>query len=147
VLHDYHHRSSGRRQRGCPRQRQHSGLPHHRQRRRQRRKDRERIERLHLLPGQVRMSNHSSRRPFVPHTIHRLAVPILLFWVALAAVPNILVPQLEEVGRLHNVGLSSPGRPRSRSAPTPTSSMTRWFTSWNRTRSTFSTSRTSGETR
>ena len=57
------------------------------------------------------MSNHSSRRPFVPHTIHRLAVPILLFWVALAAVPNILVPQLEEVGRLHNVGLSSPEAP------------------------------------
>ncbi len=87
------------------------GLPHNRQRHRQRRKDRERIERLHLLPGQVRMSNHSSRRPFVPHNIHRLAVPILLFWVALAAVPNILVPQLEEVGRLHNVGLSSPEAP------------------------------------
>ncbi len=57
------------------------------------------------------MSNHSSRRPVVAHTIHRLAVPILLFWVALAAVPNILVPQLEEVGRLHNVGLSSPEAP------------------------------------
>src|SRR6202012_4426617 len=111
VLHDHHHRSRGHRQRGCPRQRQHAGLPHHRQRHRQRRKDRERIERLHLLSGQVRMSNHSSRRPFVPHTIHRLAVPLLLFWVALAAVPNILVPQLEEVGRLHNVGLSSPEAP------------------------------------
>jgi putative drug exporter of the RND superfamily len=54
------------------------------------------------------MSNHNSNRPGVAHTIRRLAVPILLFWVALAAVPNILVPQLEEVGRLHNVGLSSP---------------------------------------
>ncbi len=53
------------------------------------------------------MSDHSSRRPVVAHTIHRLAVPILLFWIALAAVPNILVPQLEEVGRQHNVGLSS----------------------------------------
>ena len=38
-------------------------------------------------------------------------MPILLFWLALAAVPNILVPQLEEVGRLHNVGLSSPEAP------------------------------------
>ena len=57
------------------------------------------------------MSDHSSRRPVVPHTIRRLAVPILLFWVALAAVPNILVPQLEEVGRMHNVGLSSPEAP------------------------------------
>jgi RND superfamily putative drug exporter len=57
------------------------------------------------------MSNHSSHRPGIAHTIRRLAVPILLFWVALAAVPNILVPQLEEVGRLHNVGLSSPEAP------------------------------------
>ena len=57
------------------------------------------------------MSNRSIRRPRVPHTIHRVAVPILLFWIALAAVPNILVPQLEEVGRLHNVGLSSPEAP------------------------------------
>jgi RND superfamily putative drug exporter len=57
------------------------------------------------------MSDHSVRRPRVAHTIHRIAVPILLFWVALAALPNILVPQLEEVGRLHNVGLSSPDAP------------------------------------
>jgi RND superfamily putative drug exporter len=57
------------------------------------------------------MSNHSSHRPAVAHTIRRLAVPILLFWLALAAVPNILVPQLEEVGRQHNVGLSSPDAP------------------------------------
>ncbi len=57
------------------------------------------------------MSNHSSRRPAVAHTIRRLAVPILLFWIALAAIPNILVPQLEEVGRQHNVGLSSPDAP------------------------------------
>ena len=54
------------------------------------------------------MSDHSARRPRVPRIIHSIAVPILLFWVALAALPNILVPQLEEVGRLHNVGLSSP---------------------------------------
>jgi putative drug exporter of the RND superfamily len=57
------------------------------------------------------MSIHSVRRPRVPRIIHRIAVPILLFWVALAALPNILVPQLEEVGRLHNVGLSSPEAP------------------------------------
>ncbi len=57
------------------------------------------------------MSNHSVPRPRVPRVIHRIALPILLFWVALAALPNILVPQLEEVGRLHNVGLSSPEAP------------------------------------
>ncbi|MBV9350210.1 MAG: MMPL family transporter [Mycobacterium sp.] len=57
------------------------------------------------------MSKQHTRRPFVAHTIRRLAVPILLFWLALAAIPNILVPQLEEVGREHNVGLSSPDAP------------------------------------
>jgi RND superfamily putative drug exporter len=57
------------------------------------------------------MSDHRIRRPRVAHNIRRVAVPILLFWVALAAVPNTLVPQLEEVGRLHNVGLSSPDAP------------------------------------
>ncbi|WP_343708678.1 MMPL family transporter [Mycobacterium sp.] len=57
------------------------------------------------------MSDHSDRQPTTAHTVRRLAVPILLFWIALAAIPNIFVPQLEEVGRLHNVGLSSPEAP------------------------------------
>ncbi|MBI2695779.1 RND family transporter [Mycobacterium nebraskense] len=60
------------------------------------------------------MSNQSDdqqTRPFVPRTIHRLALPILLFWVALAALTNIAVPQLEEVGRTHNVALNSPDAP------------------------------------
>ena len=50
-------------------------------------------------------------RPCVPHTIRRLALPILLFWVALAAITNIAVPQLEEVGKTHNVALNSPDAP------------------------------------
>jgi putative drug exporter of the RND superfamily len=57
------------------------------------------------------MSNHHLRRPWVPHNIRRLAVPILLLWVALAAITNSTVPQLEEVGRQHNVSLSSPDAP------------------------------------
>jgi putative drug exporter of the RND superfamily len=57
------------------------------------------------------MSEDHVRRPFVPHTIRRLAVPILLLWVGLAAVTNIAVPQLEEVGKEHNVALSSPDAP------------------------------------
>jgi RND superfamily putative drug exporter len=47
----------------------------------------------------------------VPHTIRRLSLPILLFWVALAAITNIAVPQLEEVGKTHNVALNSPDAP------------------------------------
>jgi RND superfamily putative drug exporter len=57
------------------------------------------------------MSNHEQSRPFVPRTIRRLALPILLFWVALAALTNIAVPQLEEVGKTHNVALNSPDAP------------------------------------
>jgi putative drug exporter of the RND superfamily len=57
------------------------------------------------------MSNQETSRPFVPRTIRRLALPILLFWVALAAITNIAVPQLEEVGKTHNVALNSPDAP------------------------------------
>jgi putative drug exporter of the RND superfamily len=57
------------------------------------------------------MSNDQESRPRVPHTIRRLSLPILLFWVALAAITNIAVPQLEEVGKTHNVALNSPDAP------------------------------------
>ncbi|MEB3983760.1 MMPL family transporter [Mycobacterium sp. 663a-19] len=57
------------------------------------------------------MSNHQQSRPRVPHTIRRLALPILLFWVALAAITNVAVPQLEDVGKTHNVALNSPDAP------------------------------------
>lgn len=40
-----------------------------------------------------------------------LAVPILLIWLAIAALTNSLVPQLEVVGEEHNVALSSPDAP------------------------------------
>ena len=54
------------------------------------------------------MSQDQPSRPGIPHTIRRLSVPIVLFWVALAALTNIFVPNLEEVGKAHNVSLSSP---------------------------------------
>lgn len=57
------------------------------------------------------MSDHQQSRSFAPRTIRRLALPILLFWVALAAITNIAVPQLEDVGKVHNVALSSPDAP------------------------------------
>ena len=43
--------------------------------------------------------------------IRWLCVPIVLFWVAVAALTNALVPQLEVVGEAHNVALSSPDSP------------------------------------
>ncbi len=57
------------------------------------------------------ISQDQERRPRVPHIIRRLSWPILLFWVALAAITNSAVPQLEEVGRTHNVALNSPDAP------------------------------------
>lgn len=57
------------------------------------------------------MSNGQGTRPFVAHTIRRLSVPILLFWVGLAAVTNIAVPRLEEVAKAHNVALIAPDAP------------------------------------
>jgi RND superfamily putative drug exporter len=41
------------------------------------------------------------RRAFLPHLIRILAVPIVLFWIAVAVLVNVLAPQLEVVGELH----------------------------------------------
>jgi putative drug exporter of the RND superfamily len=57
------------------------------------------------------MSHQHAPRPWLPHTIRLLSVPILLFWVGLAALTNIFVPNLEDVGKAHNVSLSSPDAP------------------------------------
>ncbi|MGO8853354.1 MMPL family transporter, partial [Mycobacterium sp.] len=57
------------------------------------------------------MSSDEPSRPRVPRTIRTLALPIVLFWVALAALTNIAVPNLEDVGKTHNVALNSPDAP------------------------------------
>jgi putative drug exporter of the RND superfamily len=57
------------------------------------------------------MSNPQATRPALTHTIRRLSVPILLLWLGLAALTNTFVPQLEEVGKAHNVSLNSPDAP------------------------------------
>ena len=61
------------------------------------------------------MSTHQAERQSktdkVAHTIRLLCIPIVIFWVAVAALTNVLVPQLEVVGATHNVALSSPDSP------------------------------------
>ena len=61
------------------------------------------------------MTNHHVERRSLPHAIARtirwLSVPIVLFWLAVAAITNVFVPQLEVVGKEHNVGLATPGAP------------------------------------
>lgn len=47
----------------------------------------------------------------IARTIRRLSVPILLFWLGLAAATNIAVPQLEAVGEAHAVSMSPDDAP------------------------------------
>src|SRR4029078_1306228 len=90
-------------------------LPDQDRRRGQGRENGQHVERLHLLPGQVGMSTHLAERPTITDRVAKwirwLCVPIVLFWVAVAALTNALVPQLEAVGEVHNVALSSPESP------------------------------------
>jgi putative drug exporter of the RND superfamily len=57
------------------------------------------------------MSNQHVRRTSLADTIRRLSVPIILLWLAAAAITNVVVPQLEVVGKAHNVAMSSPDAP------------------------------------
>src|SRR5690242_20644182 len=43
--------------------------------------------------------------------IRWLCLPIVIFWVVIAALTNVLVPSLEKVGAEHNVAGSSPDSP------------------------------------
>lgn len=57
------------------------------------------------------MSTHHAPRSSVSQWILRLSVPITLFWLALAVVTNVFVPQLETVAEAHNVSLSPQDAP------------------------------------
>ena len=58
------------------------------------------------LPPAMRTS-----RPFIPRTIRRFAIPIILGWIALIAVVNVVVPQLETVGQMQAVSMSPDDAP------------------------------------
>ncbi|MFC7674896.1 RND family transporter [Mycolicibacterium sp. GCM10028919] len=60
------------------------------------------------------MSDHAVeeiRQSRVARNIRRFAVPILLIWVAIAALTNVFAPQLEIVGEARSVGLNAPDSP------------------------------------
>ncbi|MCZ8378662.1 MMPL family transporter [Mycobacterium sp. CPCC 205372] len=50
-------------------------------------------------------------QPFIPRMIRAFAVPIILAWIAVIAVVNVVVPQLEEVGQLRAVSMSPDDAP------------------------------------
>jgi putative drug exporter of the RND superfamily len=60
-------------------------------------------------------NTHHAERPTltdrVGRAIRRFSVVIALFWLGLAVVTNVFVPQLEKVAEAHNVALSSPDSP------------------------------------
>ncbi|WP_319448730.1 MULTISPECIES: MMPL family transporter [unclassified Mycobacterium] len=62
----------------------------------------------HRVDDQVLDSAQGSR---TARSIRRLAVPIAILWVAIAALTNVLTPQLEVVGAVHTVAQSSPDSP------------------------------------
>ncbi|MDT5358243.1 MAG: putative drug exporter of the superfamily [Mycobacterium sp.] len=51
------------------------------------------------------------KRPFFPHLLRILAVPIVLFWVFVAVVVNVVAPQLEVVGELHSAPMAPEDAP------------------------------------
>ena len=63
------------------------------------------------------MSGHSSshhvsgRPPLYPRLVRALSVLIILFWLGAAAAANLLVPQLESIGRINAVSLSPEDAP------------------------------------
>ena len=53
----------------------------------------------------------SEKRTGLPRAIRRLAVPIILVWVAFTAATNLLVPQVEKVGMANAVSMSPQDAP------------------------------------
>ena len=56
-------------------------------------------------------ADRQSRTDRVAHTIRGFSVLIALFWLGLAVVTNVFVPQLEHVAETHNVSLSPQDAP------------------------------------
>ncbi len=50
-------------------------------------------------------------RPFIPRMIRAFAIPIILIWIAVIAVVNVVVPQLETVGQMRAVSMSPDSAP------------------------------------
>lgn len=59
---------------------------------------------------------HREGRPFAARTIHRLALPIILLWLALTVILTLFVPSLEQVEREHSVPLIASDAPSTRAA-------------------------------
>ncbi|MEK1155156.1 MMPL family transporter [Mycobacterium ulcerans] len=61
------------------------------------------------VPGQT--GTTAAERPFVARMIRTLAVPIILFWLAVVVLLSVFVPSLEVVGQERSVSLSPTDAP------------------------------------
>ncbi len=57
-------------------------------------------------PTDAFASVRHAKRPFIPRAIRAFAVPIILGWIAIIAIVNVAVPQLETVGQMRAVSMS-----------------------------------------
>jgi putative drug exporter of the RND superfamily len=62
------------------------------------------------LTGVVPVTRHAVR-PRLPRMVHRLAIPIILAWLAITVILNVAVPQLGVVARVHSVSMSPKDAP------------------------------------
>jgi RND superfamily putative drug exporter len=51
------------------------------------------------------------KRAGIPRMIRRLAIPVILGWIVVIALLNVIVPQLEEVGKMRSVSMSPDDAP------------------------------------
>jgi putative drug exporter of the RND superfamily len=51
------------------------------------------------------------KRPYFPHLLRLLSVPIVLFWIVVAVTVNVIAPQLEVVGELHSAPMAPEDAP------------------------------------
>ena len=61
------------------------------------------------------MSDTHPERSRIAHWIRRLALPIVLGWLALTVITNVFVPSLETVGQLHTVSMNAKDAPSAMS--------------------------------
>jgi putative drug exporter of the RND superfamily len=55
---------------------------------------------------QIPVAPRHSARPRIPRLIRTFAIPVILGWIALIALLNVVVPQLEAVGKMRSVSMS-----------------------------------------
>ncbi|MBI5337870.1 MAG: MMPL family transporter [Mycolicibacterium rufum] len=58
------------------------------------------------MPGEVGVSTHRTGRAGIPRFLRLFCVPVLLGWLALTALLNVIVPQLEAVGAANSTSLT-----------------------------------------